>query len=523
MADDKLTIKIMADKVLQSSQAGFNKASNAGKVTKTQIAEFQALTQQIKTIGNTANVTKNTYIQLENATKQLTSLMKKLGYGMGEVSTATKVQLQAIKQQRTAVEALQKSLDNKNLSRRKTNISGVSGGYGFSNEYLKKSIKGAHLSLAKTPNQDIQQFETFIKHSDGGNNFTQFSNPSMAQDYWRSLQEGERKAVSDYLSNKNELTTAQNKLDEMEVEASKMTINAGEEIIVNATKMQSDVSTFAHEAIDVPADETNSNPIAPMGEDSFKQQSTSLGSAIKQLSLYRIAWAQTKKLYREVISTITELDKSLTEQAMVTGKTRQQTYSLLTSYQALASELGTTTKEVASVATEYMRQGKTIQESLTLTTAAVSAAKVAGISASESINYLTTALNGFQLSADDAMSVSDKFAAVAATSATDYEELAVALSKVASQANLAGMSIDYTTALLAKGIETTREAPETIGTALKTVIARMREISDYGETLDGSTDVNNVETQLAYVGIALKDANGELRSTEDVLDELGKK
>lgn len=208
---------------------------------------------------------------------------------------------------------------------------------------------------------------------------------------------------------------------------------------------------------------------------------------------------------------------------MVTGKTREQTYALLGTYQDMASELGTTTKEVASVATEYMRQGKTISESLTLTTAAVSAAKVAGISASESINYLTTALNGFQLSADEAMSVSDKFAAVAATSATDYEELAVALSKVASQANLAGMSIDYTTALLAKGIETTREAPETIGTALKTVIARMREISDYGETLDGSADVNNVETQLAYVGIALKDTNGELRSTEDVLDELGQK
>jgi hypothetical protein len=36
-------------------------------------------------------------------------------------------------------------------------------------------------------------------------------------------------------------------------------------------------------------------------------------------------------------------------------------------------------------------------------------------------------------------------------------------------------------------------------------------------------DINNVESQLQYVGIALRDTNGELRSTEDVLDELGKK
>ena len=253
------------------------------------------------------------------------------------------------------------------------------------------------------------------------------------------------------------------------------------------------------------------------------QTSNSLGRAFKQFSIYAIALRSIKKAAHEAVSTIKELDKSLTEQAMVTGKTRKQTYALLTSYQELAAQTGATTREVAGLATQFMRQGKTTQDALTLTKAAMDAAKVAGISASDSVNYLTTALNGFQMSAKDALLVSDKFASIAANAATSYDEIATALSKVASQANLAGMSIDYTTALLAKGLETTREAPETMGTALKTIIARMREISDYGETLGGDTDVNNVESQLAYVGIALRDANGELRSTEVVLDELGKK
>lgn len=253
------------------------------------------------------------------------------------------------------------------------------------------------------------------------------------------------------------------------------------------------------------------------------QTSNSLGKAFKQFSIYAIALRSIKRAAHEAVSTIKELDRSLTEQAMVTGKTRKQTYTLLSSYQELAAQTGATTREVAGLATQFMRQGKTTQDALTLTKAAMDAAKVAGISASDSVNYLTTALNGFQMSAKDALLVSDKFASIAANAATSYDEIATALSKVASQANLAGMSIDYTTALLAKGLETTREAPETMGTALKTVIARMREISDYGETLGGDTDVNNVESQLAYVGIALRDANGELRSTEEVLDELGKK
>lgn len=253
------------------------------------------------------------------------------------------------------------------------------------------------------------------------------------------------------------------------------------------------------------------------------KQQTVLGKAFKQFTLYNTVLRTVKTALKEASNTITSLDKSLTEQAMVTGKSREEVYSLLTSYQNLASQIGATTKEVAEAASEFLKQGKTIQDSLTLSEAAVSAAKVAGVSVSDSINYLTTALNGFKLSASDAISVSDKFAAVAASSASDYDEIAIALSKVASQANLAGMSIDYTTALLTTGLEVTREAPETMGTALKTIIARMREISDYGETLEDGTDLNNVETQLKYIGIQLTNNSGELRSTEDVLDELGQK
>ena len=265
--------------------------------------------------------------------------------------------------------------------------------------------------------------------------------------------------------------------------------------------------------------------VATSGADISGQsvKPSGLGQAFKQFTIYNMVVKAAKKAVQEAVKTVKELDKYLTEQAMVTGLTREQTYKLVGSYQELAMQCGATTKEIAQVSTEYMKQGKSIHEAMVLTEAAVKAAKVAGVSVGDSVNYLTTALNGFQLQAEDAMAVSDKFAAIAAASATDYDELAIALSKVASQANLAGMSIDYTTALLTKGLETTREAPETMGTALKTIIARMRELGDYGETLDDGMDINNVESQLSYVGIALRDTNGELRSTEDVLDELGKK
>jgi TP901 family phage tail tape measure protein len=187
----------------------------------------------------------------------------------------------------------------------------------------------------------------------------------------------------------------------------------------------------------------------------------------------------------------------------------------------LAKQTGFTATEIAKLSTQYFRQGRSLQDVLILTEVTAKAARIAGISTAESVTYLTSAVNGFGLAADQALAVSDRFAALAASSATSYEELANGLSKFAAQANVAGVSIDFAMGMLAKGVETTREAPETIGTAIKTILARMRELTDYGKTLEEGMDVNRVERALKQVGIQLRDANGQFRDMEQVLTEVG--
>ena len=305
-------------------------------------------------------------------------------------------------------------------------------------------------------------------------------------------------------------------------QASGVSTGANAQLVAETQQNAIDVNRTTSNDISAAQTERNNQAITNLSASINKQQSV-LRKAAKAFTIYSTIVRIAKSALREAAATITELDKSLTEQARVTGRTREQAYRLLTTYQNMAQVVGATTKEVAEASSEFIKQGKSIQDALTLSKAAVSAAKVAGISVGDSINYLTTALNGFKLSAEEARKVSDKFAAVASASASGYNEIAIALSKVASQANLAGRSIDYTTALLTTGLEVTREAPETMGTALKTIVARRREISDYGKTLEDDVDLNNVQTQLSYIGIQLTNQQGELRSTQDVLDELGKK
>lgn len=253
------------------------------------------------------------------------------------------------------------------------------------------------------------------------------------------------------------------------------------------------------------------------------EQANGLGKAAKALFSWTAVWNIGRRMLNEAISTVQGMDEALNGMAMVTGKSREEVDSYIPRIQQLSKETSTAMTELANLITEYTKQGRSISDSFILAEQTAKAAKIAGISATESIQYMTSAINGFNLAAKDATKVSDIFANVAAASATDYEQLAISLSKVSAQANLAGMSIEYTTALLAKGIETTQEAPESIGTALKTILARMRELSDYGKTLEDGGSVNSVETALAAAGIKLRTVNGEFRELEDIFNELGPK
>ena len=288
------------------------------------------------------------------------------------------------------------------------------------------------------------------------------------------------------------------------------------DIVDNNEELSGKLNALIHDA-----EKTNKSFIEMDG--SVSKTSDTLSGLTKKLISTRAVMNTLRRVMDEAIHTVQEMDKALTGMTAVTGKSREEVVALIPELKRLAQETSATMTEIAELTTEYLRQGRTMEDSLELAKETARAAKIAGISTSESLTYMTSAVNGFNLAASDAAHISDVFANVAAKTATDYEQLAIALSKVSAQANLAGMSMEYTTALLAKGIETTQEAPESIGTALKTVIARMRELTDYNKVLEDGTDVNKVESALNAVGISLRDTTGKFRALEDVFNELGPK
>ena len=78
-------------------------------------------------------------------------------------------------------------------------------------------------------------------------------------------------------------------------------------------------------------------------------------------------------------------------------------------------------------------------------------------------------IRGFKLEMSDAQTVTDVYSALAATTASDTEELAIAMSKTASSAEAVGSSFESTSAMLATMISITREAPEIFSGAYKKI------------------------------------------------------
>lgn len=217
------------------------------------------------------------------------------------------------------------------------------------------------------------------------------------------------------------------------------------------------------------------------------------------------------------------LDAAFNEIYVVSGMTSDAVMGLKDDFIIMSKESGMALDDITRSAVLYYQQGLDTNAVLEMTEVTAQFAKVAGIDATDAADKLTAAVNGYCLAAEDAALVADKFNQVAAASAADIDELSTAFSKAAAQANQAGVGMDNYLAYIATMVEATREAPENIGTSLKTIMSRMQQVKMSGSTDDGETDVNQVETALKSVGVALRDANNELRDLEEVFADLGPK
>ena len=250
------------------------------------------------------------------------------------------------------------------------------------------------------------------------------------------------------------------------------------------------------------------------------QVKSSIATMLKYQLAYKIIQKTTQAI-KEMVNVVCDLDATLTEFNKVADLSTEQLGTFADKAFEAADKIGRTGKDMIEAATEFKRAGYDLEQSLEMGNAALVMTNVAdGINqTSDAAGTLISVLKGFNLPESDIMSIVDKMNSVSNQSPVGFDNLASGLERVSGTMSQAGNSIDETIGLLTGGFSQLRNM-EKVSTGLVTISQRLRAIDEDGEEIDGFSA--ELQESFSSIGVSIEDANGELRSTFDIMSDYAK-
>lgn len=218
-----------------------------------------------------------------------------------------------------------------------------------------------------------------------------------------------------------------------------------------------------------------------------------------------------------------DLNKSLNNIRIVTGYGSDRMAEFAKNANKAAKQLSATTLDYTNASLIYYQQGlddKAVQERSDVT---MKMANVTGTAAQTVSDQLTAVWENFMKDGEHTAEwYADVMTALGAATASSTDEIAEGLEKFAAVADTVGLSYEYATAALTTITAKTRQSADVVGTALKTLFARVEGLK-LGETLDDGTTLNKYSSALESVGVNIKNEAGELKDMDEILEEIGAK
>lgn len=217
-----------------------------------------------------------------------------------------------------------------------------------------------------------------------------------------------------------------------------------------------------------------------------------------------------------------DLNSSLNDIRIVTGHNIDYMDKFADKANKAAKALSTSTLNYTDASLIYYQQGLSDKEVEDRTAVTIKMANAAGESADKISDQLTAVWNNFYDGSQSLEYYADVMTALGAATASSTDEIAAGLEKFAAVSNTVGLSYEYATSALATVTATTRQSADVVGTAFKTLFARIQDL-ELGKTLDDGTTLGKYSQALETVGVSIKTADGGLREMDDILDDLGEK
>lgn len=287
---------------------------------------------------------------------------------------------------------------------------------------------------------------------------------------------------------------------------------------------------------------TNLQKAGPTGQQAFLKVAQAISQAEAPLIrvndklknfgvtlLNTIKWQLASNLIHGVqgaiegaVSHAKDLNSALNDIRIVTGYSSDYMADFTAKASEAAKALNTTTVEYSKAALIFYQQGLTGKDVEDRVSTVIKLSEVTGQSAEQISSQMTAIWNNFDDGSHKLEYYADVITKLGASTASSSAEISNGLQKFAAIADTVGLSYEKAASSLATVVAETRQSEEVVGTAFKTIFARMEGLS-LGKTLEDGVDLNKYSKALQTVGVNVLDANGKMKDMDITLDALGKK
>ena len=282
--------------------------------------------------------------------------------------------------------------------------------------------------------------------------------------------------------------------------------------------------------------------LGPQGQQAFQQMSTAILQAQIPLTktktmlnsiwgtLINVAkWQLASNVLMGLVNGIKgayeyaqDLNESLNNIRIITSYSVEEMDKFAKKANEAAKVLKSSTTAYTDAALIYYQQGLEGQAVLDRAETTIKLANVTSQAAEEVSDQMTAIWNNFYDGSRSIEYYADVITALGAATASSSDEIAQGLEKFSAVADTVGLSYEYATTALATVTAQTRQSADVVGTAFKTLFARIQDL-ELGNTLEDGTTLGQYSEALYKVGINIKDSSGNLKDMDNILNEMGAK
>lgn len=217
-------------------------------------------------------------------------------------------------------------------------------------------------------------------------------------------------------------------------------------------------------------------------------------------------FSTTIDIIGDMIGQYAELDAAITEFVKVSDLSGKALDEYVDKLGQIGTTVARTASEMVEGATQFRKNGYNDKDSAQLAQIAAMYQNVSDttISAGESASFIISQMKAFDIEASDAVSIIDKVNEVANNFSVGTNDLSSALEVAGAGLSTYNNDINQTIALVTAGSEIMTGRSLQVARGLNTIAARL---------------VNNQDL-LAQYGISLNNADGSMRSTFEILQDL---